>query len=149
MYFGHDHYNSFIGKYKGIDLGYCPGAGYNTYGLNPRGMRLFDFDENDVTKYETKVVRVSDFYKKRLYQPVKNFVYINAPESVDAAVPFFKKVGVVLILLAAVFVLIGYFSKLAVGLIFATVAVVGVGYTLFAFVRNNIARKRILSKYKK
>lgn len=149
MYFGHDHYNSFVGKYKGIDLGYCPGAGYNTYGLNPRGMRVFDFDEGDVTKYETKVVRVSDFYKKRLYQPVKNFIYINAPENVDAAIPFFKKVGVVLLLIAAVFVLIGYFSKLAVGLIWAAIAAIGAAYGIVSLIRNESARKRILSKYKK
>ena len=112
-------------------------------------MRVFDFDENDVTNYETKVIRVNDFYTPHLYQPVKNFVYINAPENVDAAIPFFKKVGIVLILIAAVFVLIGYFSKLAVGLIWAAIAAVGAVYGIVSLIRNESARKRILSKYKK
>lgn len=149
MYFGHDHYNSFVGKLKGIDLGYCPGAGYNSYGLNPRGMRVFDFDENDVTKYETKVLRVDDFYKKPLYQPVKNFIYINAPASVDAAIPFIAKALVIIAVVVALFILLGKFSAPAVGIIWGIIALVAGGYGIVSLLRNNSERKRILSKYKK
>ncbi len=148
MYFGHDHYNSFIGKYKGMDLGYCPGAGYNTYGLNPRGMRVFDFDENDVTNYETRVVRVDDFYKKPLYQPIKNFIYINAPESVDAAVPFIIKALAIIAAVVLALVLLGKVAPLADGIIIGAAALCGAGYALFSLLRNNKRRKEILSKYK-
>lgn len=148
MYFGHDHYNSFVGKYKGIDLGYCPGAGYNSYGLNPRGMRVFDFDENDVENYETRVVRVDDFYKKPLYQPVKNFIYINAPESVDAAIPFIFKSLAAIAVVVVLLILLGKVAPAAVGIILGIAAVCGAGYALFSFLRNNKRRKEILSKYK-
>lgn len=147
MYFGHDHYNSFVGKYKGIDLGYCPGAGYNSYGLNPRGMRVFDFDENDVANYETSVVRVDDFYKKPLYQPVKNFIYINAPESVDAAVPFICKALAAIAVLVVLLILLGKVSSVAVGIILGVAALCAAGYGLFSLLRNNKRRKEILSKY--
>ena len=148
MFFGHDHYNSFIGKYQGIDLGYCPGAGYNTYGLNPRGMRVFDFDENDVTNYETRVIRVDDFYKKPLYQPVKNFIYINAPESVDAAIPFIAKALAVIAVIVVLLILLGKLSPIAVGIILGAAAVCAAGYGLYSLLRNNKRRKEILSKYK-
>lgn len=149
MYFGHDHYNSFIGKYKGIDLGYCPGAGYNTYGLNPRGMRVFDFDENDVTNYETKVIRVNDFYTPHLYQPVKNFVYINAPANVDAAIPFIAKAVAILAVIIALFVLLWHFSSVAGAAILIGIAAVSLICATVSFIRNKIERKKILSKYYK
>ncbi len=148
MYFGHDHYNSFVGKYKGVDLGYCPGAGYNTYGLNPRGMRVFDFDESDVTKYATKVLRVDDFYKEPLYQPVKNFVYINAPSSLDAAVPFTLKVlpGVIIVVVGSI-ILHKYFPS-AVDIFWAAAGILAAGYGLSSIIRNNTERKKLLSKFK-
>ena len=31
-YFAHDHKNEYVGNYKGIDLGYAPGCGFNSYG---------------------------------------------------------------------------------------------------------------------
>lgn len=149
MYFGHDHYNSFVGKYKGIDLGYCPGAGYNTYGLNPRGMRVFDFDENDVANYETRVLRVTDFYKKSLYQPVKNFVYINAPSSLDAAIPFALKVLPILIIIIGGSVILHKFFPVGVNIFWAAVGVFAAGYGLSSLFRNNAERKKLLSKFKK
>lgn len=149
MYFGHDHYNSFVGKYKGIDLGYCPGAGYNTYGLNPRGMRVFDFDENDVANYETKVLRVDDFYKKPLYQPVKNFVYINAPSSFDAAIPFALKVLPGVIVVVAGSIILHKFFAPAVNVFWAAVGLFAAGYGLFSLIRNNAERKKLLSKFNK
>ncbi len=147
MFFGHDHYNSFIGKYKGIDLGYCPGAGYNTYGLNPRAMRVFDFDENDVTNYETSVVDVHDFYEKPLYQPVKNFVYINAPENVDAAIPFIIKALIGIVIVVVALILLGKAAPAAVGILLGLAAVGGLGYGAYSFIRNNKRRKEILGKY--
>ncbi len=149
MYFGHDHYNSFAGKYKGVDLGYCPGAGYNTYGLNPRGMRVFDFDENDVERYETKVLRVDDFYKKPLYQPVKNFVYINAPSSFDAAIPFILKVLPFVIAIIVASVLLHKIIPTGVNIFWLCIAAFAACYGLFSLIRNNVERKKLLSKFNK
>lgn len=146
MYFGHDHYNSFVGKYKGIDLGYCPGAGYNTYGLNPRGMRVFDFDEKDVTAYKTSVIRVDDLYKKPLYQPVKNFVLINAPSTADAAVPFAGKCIAGIIVAVILFILLSKVSKIAVAVILAGIAGAGIIYGIISLIRNNGKRRELLAK---
>lgn len=54
IYCGHDHINSFRGNFFGVELGYCPGTGFGTYGLmdgtwamhTMRGARVFDLDEN-------------------------------------------------------------------------------------------------------
>lgn len=37
IYVGHDHNNSFVVKYKGVDLGYTQGAGFNVYGPGETG----------------------------------------------------------------------------------------------------------------
>lgn len=59
--FGHDHINSFIAPYKGIDLVQTPGITYNSYGREvTRGARVFTIDENDPWNYETSVYHVYD-----------------------------------------------------------------------------------------
>lgn len=51
-YVGHDHINTYMGDYFGIELGYGPGTGYGAYGLSGaeqhrlRGARVFELDEN-------------------------------------------------------------------------------------------------------
>lgn len=103
-YFGHDHNNSFIGNYKGIDLGYTQGAGFNVYGPGlDRAVRVFEFDEDDVKNYKTRTVTYRSVLGKRLKRPLKNFIYTNAPSSIDAAKPMIIK-GVIA---AAVIVAVG------------------------------------------
>lgn len=52
IFCGHDHINTYAGNYFGIQLGYGPGTGFGTYGLDGdekhrlRGARVFDLDEN-------------------------------------------------------------------------------------------------------
>jgi hypothetical protein len=52
VYVGHDHTNTYDGDYYGIRLGYAPGTGFGTYGLDGeernrlRGARVFHLDEN-------------------------------------------------------------------------------------------------------
>lgn len=52
MFCGHDHVNTYVGDYFGIQLGYGPGTGFGAYGLEGdevhrlRGARVFDLDEN-------------------------------------------------------------------------------------------------------
>lgn len=148
MFFGHDHYNSFIGKYEGIDLGYCPGAGFNTYGLNPRAMRVFEFDENDVSKYETHTVNYKKYSNKKMTQPVKNFVLLNAPSTLDAAVPFAIKVLIILAVIVAAFILLFKFIPIVGKILLIAIAALAVIYAIYSIVLNASLRKKLLKKFK-
>lgn len=54
---GHDHTNSFIVPYKGIDLINTPTCGFRSYGsTESRGIRIFNLDESDLTTYETSII---------------------------------------------------------------------------------------------
>ncbi|WP_253905916.1 metallophosphoesterase family protein [Arthrobacter sp. H5] len=52
VFVGHDHINTYVGDYYGIQLGYGPGTGFAPYGLgdatknNLRGARIFELDES-------------------------------------------------------------------------------------------------------
>ncbi|MDR7329127.1 metallophosphoesterase family protein [Corynebacterium guangdongense] len=91
MYCGHDHINTFMGNYYGIELGYGPGTGFGTYGLNDgtwdqhtlRGARVFDLDEGAEQIYTgTRLVFARDYGvdMNPAAQP------IDAPEPVPAYV---------------------------------------------------------------
>lgn len=69
MYCGHDHINTYMGDYYGIELGYGPGTGFGTYGLNDgteethtlRGARVFELDETTKSVYTgTRTVFAKD-----------------------------------------------------------------------------------------
>ena len=67
-YCGHDHINSYMGNYFGIELGYGPGTGFGPYGKNGadkhqlRGARVFELDENAEAIYTaTRTVFAKDF----------------------------------------------------------------------------------------
>lgn len=58
LFCGHDHKNSFVGHVHGLDLGYAPTCGFECYGPKSRyrGVRLFEFHENDPAAYETRML---------------------------------------------------------------------------------------------
>ncbi|AKK10906.1 metallophosphoesterase family protein [Corynebacterium uterequi] len=69
IYCGHDHINSYMGNYFGVELGYCPGTGFGPYGLRDgtwdmhtlRGARIFNLDEKTERVYtDTSVVFAKD-----------------------------------------------------------------------------------------
>ncbi|OIH84908.1 phosphoesterase [Arthrobacter sp. UCD-GKA] len=67
-YCGHDHINTYMGNYFGIELGYGPGTGFGPYGLggaqqhNLRGARVFELDENAKDIYtSTRTVFAKDY----------------------------------------------------------------------------------------
>lgn len=70
IYCGHDHVNDFTGDYFGVELGYAPGTGFGTYGLDDgtpamhtlRGARVFDLDETADGVYtgDTRLVYAKD-----------------------------------------------------------------------------------------
>ncbi len=67
VYVGHDHINTYMGDYFGIELGYGPGTGFGTYGLGGaeehhlRGARVFELDESaDAVYTGTRTVFAKD-----------------------------------------------------------------------------------------
>ena len=58
LYVGHDHKNSFVGHVHGLDLGYCPTCGFESYGPESRNraIRLFEFREDDPAGYSTRLL---------------------------------------------------------------------------------------------
>ena len=94
LYVGHDHNNSFVVNYKGIDLGYSQGAGFNVYGpgLN-RGVRIFEIDESG--KYETKTVTFSELCGSKVKNKPKFFIYSYVPTSVSQVTTAVKEISIV------------------------------------------------------
>lgn len=91
LYFGHDHNNSFVVNYKGLDLGYTQGCGFDTYGpgLN-RGVRIFDVDTSSGS-YSTYCIMAQMLFSGKINRPITEYLYTHSPSSVSAAVPFVIK----------------------------------------------------------
>lgn len=62
LFCGHDHKNAFVGHSDGIDLGYAPTCGFECYGPKSRlrGIRLFEFHEDDPAAYVTRMLTWGD-----------------------------------------------------------------------------------------
>ena len=56
IFFGHDHINSYILNYLGIDLVNSPGCCFASYNDNHRGYRVITIDKNNPDVYETYLV---------------------------------------------------------------------------------------------
>jgi len=94
LYVGHDHINSFVANYKGIDLGYSPGSGFNVYGPGyNRGVRVFNIEENG--KYETNTVTFAELCGKKVKNPAKFILYTYAPTSVSQVTTAVKEIAIV------------------------------------------------------
>lgn len=94
VYVGHDHNNSFVANYKGIDLGYTQGAGFNVYGPGlDRGVRIFNISENGT--YETRTVTFGELCGSKVKNKAKFAVYTYAPTSVSQVVTAVKEAAVV------------------------------------------------------
>lgn len=68
VFVGHDHVNSYVGNYYGVQLGYAPGTGFGAYGLDGaernrlRGCRVFELTETgDDVAIDTRLVFAADF----------------------------------------------------------------------------------------
>lgn len=148
VYCGHDHYNSFIGTVDGIDLGYCPGAGYNTYGAGQRAVRVFEFDESDVRNYKTYTVSYSDVCDKPLAQPLKAFILRIAPCCTGEVPAFLGKAAAVLAAIAIVLTLLAKFVSVKLVLdILITLASIAVIYLAASLIYNGITRKKLIRRY--
>ncbi len=92
LFVGHDHNNSFVRSLEGVDLGYTQGSGYNTYGPGEkRGVRIFELYENDLRSYKTYTVTAGELGVYKPSKPLQEFIYRNAPTSVDEVLTNFKR----------------------------------------------------------
>lgn len=111
IYVGHDHNNSFVVKYKGVDLGYTQGAGFNVYGPGEnRGVRIFELDETAPREYKTHTATFKELCGTKIKTPVKEFIYKHAPTSPRAVKPILIKVGISIAAIAAVYAAYKYFT---------------------------------------
>lgn len=63
---GHDHTNSFVANYKGVDIIQCPATTYYAHGnTNVRGATLFTIDENNLFEYEREVITAGSLAIKK------------------------------------------------------------------------------------
>lgn len=112
MFFGHDHNNSLVGEYKGIKMGYTQGCGFNVYGpAEKRGVRIFDFCEDDVKNFETTTIEIKDLPDFKIQNKCRYNAYTYAPNSFDAAVPLIKKAAAGLAIISGVAVAIKMLKK--------------------------------------
>lgn len=82
IFVGHDHNNSFVINYKGVDLGYTQGAGFNVYGPGEnRGVRIFELSEENPCEYTTRTVTFKQVCGTKIKTPIQEFVYKHAPTS--------------------------------------------------------------------
>lgn len=97
MFVGHDHNNSFVGTYKGVDLGYTQGCGFNVYGPGvQRGVRVFELNAVIPKQYKTHTLTFKQLCGTRVSTPLKEFGYVHAPTTVDMAIPMILKALLVL-----------------------------------------------------
>lgn len=59
---GHDHKNSFVIPYEGVDIIQTPTVGFGSYGDENRGARLITLNEKNLSEYETDVIFFRDYY---------------------------------------------------------------------------------------
>lgn len=92
VFAGHDHNNSFVGTHEGIDLGYTQGCGFNVYGPGPeRGVRVFELKEENPRAYTSRTITFRTLFGTKVSKPFKEFIYVNAPTTVDMAIPMILK----------------------------------------------------------
>lgn len=93
---GHDHKNSFVIPYKGVDIIQTPASSFGSYGDMNRGARVITLDEKDLSAYETDVIFMRDVFD--MEDPAVYYRYVlnseggnvNIPETLKAA---FKYAG--------------------------------------------------------
>ena len=72
---GHDHVNTFIVPYQGIDIINTPTAGFHSYGnAETRGLRVFDLDESDTSTYKTEIILYEDMMEDEPTMALYKFI---------------------------------------------------------------------------
>lgn len=110
VFVGHDHKNSFVGRYKNVDLGFTQSSGFNVYGnRTKRGVRIIELDENKPGEYETYTRTFDELVGTKVQKPVYDYLSSKAPETVDAAIPMIEKALAIIAAIVAVIILLAKF----------------------------------------
>ena len=84
VFVGHDHKNSFVGRYKDMDLGFTQSAGFNVYGNRTN----------------------EELVGTKVHRPVFDYLSSKAPATMDAAIPMIVKTVVGLAVIVALIILL-------------------------------------------
>lgn len=96
LYVGHDHRNSFSGPLHGIDAGYAPCCGFNTYGPGAdRAVRMFTLYESNPRKYETKLLSYHDIFGHKVSHPMRDLFLDKFPATPEQVLPILIKTAAV------------------------------------------------------
>ena len=107
VFVGHDHKNSFVGRYKDMDLGFTQSSGFNVYGnRTKRGVRCFVLHEDDPTHYDTYTRTYEELVGTKVHRPVFDYLSSKAPATMDAAIPMIVKTVVGLAVIVALIILL-------------------------------------------
>ncbi len=80
VFFGHDHMNSFVVRYKGVALGYTQGTGFNVYGPGgDRGVRVIELSADDPHGFLTHTLTYNALTDGIFTHPFKEFCNAHAP----------------------------------------------------------------------
>ncbi len=106
VYVGHDHKNSFVGRYKNVDLGFTQSAGFNEYGnRTKRGVRCIVIHEDNPREYKTYTRTYEELVGTKVSRPLFDFLSSKFPTNIDAAKPLIAKALALIALIAAAIVL--------------------------------------------
>ncbi len=89
---GHDHVNSFVVPYKGIDIVNTPGVGFSSYNDDQVGSRVFVLDENNPEEYETYVLGYFDVYGDDEVALYRYQAYSRTTDDLTKFVAWFKMI---------------------------------------------------------
>lgn len=107
VFCGHDHKNSFIRPYKGIDLGYTQGFGFNEYGPGTmRGARVITLNKNQPSSYTSKTITYENLFGKKTKNLIKNFFYKYLPTSKEQALEMLLKLIIISGSIAVIIIII-------------------------------------------
>lgn len=87
---GHDHINSYVVPYEGIDIVNTPGCGFRSYNDETVGSRVFVIDENDPQNYETYEVGYFDVYGDSESAYYRYMAYSRTTDDLTKFVSWFK-----------------------------------------------------------
>ncbi len=95
IFFGHDHINSFVLPYRGIDLGYTQGTGFNVYGPGrKRGVRVFDIPEQNPRAYTNYTLTFGELTTDRVHNVLFERIQPFMPTSVMQVKKLIKPVAI-------------------------------------------------------
>lgn len=87
VFFGHDHINSFVVPYEGIDLVSSPGITFHSYNDRNRGFRVITLDKSNPDSYETSILNAEELLEGGSFL---DKLLLGGKNIIDAIVNFFK-----------------------------------------------------------